>query len=220
MAGIGDSISSFFNPDDAYKQAQEQLQKYFQMAQGYEMPFMNAAGGQLPRLTGAEDQLLDPTALENKWASQYQLSPQAQQEMNQAKSSGLDAASSMGLMGSSAALNNIQRGSSNIMNADRQSFMNDLMQKFLSGIGIGQNIYGTGASAANNMAGNAMTMGSNMGQMKYGEAAAPGQLFGDMLGKLMGSSMSGLGQGGAGGAGAGSGGFNPATLSAIASYTG
>lgn len=180
--GIGSMINSFLNPQDAYKDAEDQIQKGWQQAQGYESPFVNQGQAQYGNLMGAEGALLNPAQLENQWTQQYQTSPYAQQMLQQNKAQGLDAASSMGLMGSSGALNNIQVGAGNIVNQDRQQFLNDLMQKYMTGVGIGQNIYGTGATAAGNLASGALQTGENMAGLKYGEEAAPGQMFGNLLG--------------------------------------
>lgn len=195
-------INSFLNPQDAYKAAEKQAQQGWQEAQGYERPYWQQGLDQYGRLTGAEDALLDPAALESKWAQGYQTSPYAQQMLAQNKSSGLDAASSMGLMGSSAALGNIQTGAGNIVNEDRQQYMNDLMQKYLSGIGIGQNIYGIGADAAGNLAAGAQRQGEDLAGLKYGEKAAPGSFLGKLLGtaanmgmNYMTGGMSGAAQG-------------------------
>jgi hypothetical protein len=182
VMGIFDMINSFLNPDQPYQAAEDQIQKGWQQAQGYEQPFMQQGLDQYGNLMTAENALLNPAALENQWASQYQTSPYAQQLLAQNKSSGLDAASSMGLMGSSGALNNIQTGAGNIVNQDRQQFLNDLMQKYMTGISVGQNIYGTGANAASNLAGGAMQTGENMAGLAYGKAAAPGDFFGKLLG--------------------------------------
>lgn len=180
--GIGSMINSFLNPQDAYKAAERQAQQGWQEAQGYERPYWQQGLDQYGNLTGAENALLDPAALESKWAQSYQTSPYAKQLLAQNKASGLDAASAMGLMGSSAALGNIQSGAGNIVNEDRQQFLQDLMQKYLAGIGIGQNIYGTGAMAGNALASGAQREGEDLAGLKYGEKAAPGSFFGKLLG--------------------------------------
>ena len=174
-------IHSFLNPDDAYKSAEKPLTNEWNQAQGFQQPYVQAGNNQLPQLTGAEGALLNPTQLQNQWAQSYRVSPQAQQAMQLAKSQGMDAASSMGLLGSSAALNNVQQSSNNIMNADQQQFMNDLMQKYMTGIGIGQNIYGVGAQTAGNLGTQAIQYGENMAAMEYGRQAAPGNIFGNLL---------------------------------------
>ena len=184
--GIFDSLSngfsSFFNPQRGYKAAGNQLQKYYRDAQGNLQPYNQNGQNMFQQLLAQSQALNDPEALENKWASGYSMSPYATALQSHATQSGLDAASSMGLMGSSAALGNIQNSSGEIMQSDRQNYMNDLMNKYMASVGIGENVYGTGANAAGMMSNNAMNMGNNMAGMAYGEQNSPGDMFGKLLG--------------------------------------
>lgn len=202
VAGVGNMISSFLHPEEGYKKAGQQMQKYYVDAQGKLQPFVEQGQSQYNRLNTQANQLGDPTQLENQWVDSYSMSPYAQHLLNQAKESGLDAASSMGLMGSSAALNNIQNSAGNIMQSDRQQYMNDLMQKYMASIGIGQDIYGTGATAASGQSQNAMNQGQNMGQTAFNVQNAPGELFGKILGAAGNAAINyqtgGLGGGAAG----------------------
>ena len=185
-----DSYKGLYDPGGSYRSAGKEIKKGYQEGQGYLKPYNQAGMDQLQKLLGAQGNLLDPSKLQNEWAKGYETSPYAKQLQEQAKSSGMDAASSQGLLGSSTALNTIQQGTSNIMNADRQKYMDDLMQKYLSGIGIGQNIYGTGAGAAGQMNNNAMDFGKQMGSMKFGEGNALMDQFMNMF-KLYASSQGG-----------------------------
>ena len=193
-------MSQFFNPAGGYNAASDTSNQYYQNAQGYQQPYMqrgNQVGGGLQDMFG---KLQDPAAMQNEWAQGYQTSPYAQQMMNQAQSSGMDAASAMGLGGSSAALGNIQSGASNIMQGDRQNYMNDLMQKYMAGIGLGENMYGVGANAANSSSQNAMNQGQDQAMLNYGKNTAGGEMFGAGL-KGLGNlgtqwATGGFGQGG------------------------
>ena len=201
-----DMMHSFLHPEDAYKAAEGAENQGWSDAQNYQKPFWQAGVDQTGKLTGAEDSLLNPADLENQWASGYQQSPYAKQELQQNQASGLDAASSMGLNGSSAALGNIQQGAGNIVNADRQNYLNDLMQKYMTGIGVGQNIYNTGAGIGSNLGSEAMTHGENQAGLKYGETAAPGDMMSKILGMIAGAGANyatGGASGAAGAAGAG-----------------
>lgn len=181
ISGIGSAVDSFWHPEKGYKDAAKAMQNAWRQAQGFQQPFVDAGTDQIGRLKHTEDQLLSPSALLAEWMQDYETSPYAQRSMEKAKTAGLDAASSMGLMGSSTALNNIEQSAGDIMNADRQQYLNDLMQKFLAGIGIGQNIYNTGAATAGNMGNQALGVGENLGAAAYGARTAPGNLLKDML---------------------------------------
>lgn len=201
--GAGSNMfDSFLHPEKGYEAGQDELNKYFGQGQGYLQPYnqfgLNAYGD----YSGAMKRLLDPAALEGEWIKGYSESPAAKNAEAMAEGNGLNAASSLGLMGSNTALNAIQSGTSRIGMEDRQNYLNDLMQKYLAGTGIAGNIFNTGAGAANNMANNAMNMGNNSAQMAFGRQNAPGSLFGNLLGAGIGY-MTGGPMGAAAGAGAG-----------------
>ncbi len=182
-------FDSLFNPGKGYKKAGEQYEKYYNQAQGYMDPYMQQGKNQMGRLNEAENSLLDPAGLENKWASGYEMSPYAKQMQDQAKGSGMDALSSMGLLGSSTGINTLQQGASNIMNKDRQQYMNDLMDKYKTGIGLGQGMYNTGAGMASNMGTNAMNQGNRMGEAKFGQQNAQGDMFRNMINQAIKAAM-------------------------------
>lgn len=184
---VGNAVDSFLHPEEGYKDAAKKMEEAWRQAQGFQEPYRQAGVDQLGRLNQAENSLLDPSALLAKWMGSYETSPYAKKSMENATASGLDAASSMGLMGSSPALKNIQTSSSDIMNADRQQYLNDMMQKYMAGIGIGQNMYGIGASTAGNMGNQAIGVGQNLGQAAYGAKNAPGDMLANLL--AMGAKM-------------------------------
>ena len=181
FSGITNGVNSFFHPEKGYKDAQKEMEDKWAQAQGFQQPYNQAGQNQIGILNQAQSNLLDPSKLLAEWMSKYEESPYAKRSMENAKSSGLDAASSMGLMGSSNAINNIQNSSSDIMNADRSQFLNDLMQKYMAGIGIGQNMFNTGAQTAGNMGNQAISVGGNTADMAYGKANSPGNLLKDLL---------------------------------------
>lgn len=178
MSFFGDLM----HPGRAYKKAGEEYDKYYQQAQGYADPYnqMGQAAGQ--NFQAGANALMDPTALQNQWASSYQMSPQAQNAMRNATNSGMDAASQMGLMGSSAALGNIQNQAGQIMQSDQQNYLNDLMTKYGMGMSANQNIYGTGANMAGQMGQNAMNAGNFQATRAFNQADAAPSLFGKALG--------------------------------------
>jgi len=174
-------LSSFLQPEKGYKAGQNQLDKYFNQAQTSMQPFVQQGQQQYGNIKNSINALLDPQALQDKWSSGYQESQAAKDSQGMAQQQGLDAASSMGLMGSNTALNAVQAGTAQIGAQDRQTYLDNLMQKYLAGTGMAQNVYGQGATAAGQMAQNSMNMGQNSAQMSYGQQNAPGQLFGNLL---------------------------------------
>lgn len=208
---MANMISSFFDPGEAWSRAGKAENEGFDQAQGYQKPFWQQGLDQYGNLNTAAGKLMNPADLQNEWAKNYETSPYAQQLLKQNQASGMDAASAMGLSGSSAALGNIQQGAGNIVSQDRQQYMNDLMQKYMAGIGLGTSLYNTGAQAGQNLGQQSMTHGENQAQLQYGRYNAPGQLFANLLNTgikagtgYMGGGWAGVANafnGGAGGAG-------------------
>lgn len=186
-------LSEFLHPGRAYDKAGQKEQEYYQQGQNYREPFINNASGAGNQLQEMMSKLGNPGALQDEWSKGYETSPYAQQLQGEAKAQGLDAAESMGLNGSSAALSNIQQGSSNIMQKDRQNYMEDMMKKYMASIGIGQGLYDQGANAAGNAANSAQQQGEWQGQNAYNKNSAGGNLFGGILGGAAGIAGSALG---------------------------
>lgn len=175
-------LSSFLHPERGYNKARDEYNKYYDQAQMYQQPFLDNATGAYGGLSEAMKALLDPQGLQDKWASGYEESDAAKNAENMATQHGLNAASSMGMLGSTPALQALQTGTSNIVSADKQHYLDDLMKKYLSGIGIGEDIYGVGASSAGQMGQNAMTNAQRIAEMVYNSTNAPGQTFGNIAG--------------------------------------
>jgi hypothetical protein len=185
MLGLGSSILGglglFGSGGKPYKKAAQEASKYYDIARGYQQPYYQHGLDQYERLNAAQNMLNDPTRLQNQWANAYETSPYAQRMLQTNTGQGLDAASAMGLLGSSGALQNIQTGAGDIVSRDRQQYLNDLMQKYLSGIGLGSQMYGIGAETGRNLGQQAMTQGENLAQLKYGQESVPNSIFGSLL---------------------------------------
>lgn len=186
-------LSSFLNPGKGYQKGQEQLDKYYNQAQGALNPYNQQGQQQYGNLNDIIKNLMDPTELNKKWTESYTESPQAKQAEAMAQEHGLDAASSMGLMGSNTALQATQAGTTQIGLDDRQNYLDSLMQKYLAGAGISQGIYGQGANAAGQMANNSMNMGQNSAEMAYGKQNAGGNMLSGLIGQGIGLAGSALG---------------------------
>lgn len=133
------------------KKAQEQSQKGWQESQNYQNPYVTRGNDQYNRLNDASANLMNPMDLQNRWLEKYQTSPWANQLLSQSQVAGNDFASQWGLGGSSAAMSNAQQNAGNIVSNDRQNYMNDLMQKYMQGIGLSSDIYNTGAKSAQSL---------------------------------------------------------------------
>jgi hypothetical protein len=193
LSSIGSGLGmGFLDPEAGYEDAMEELKKAWQQAQNFQRPYSEAGTGQLPFLNGARDKLSDPTKMLAEWMKSYETSPYAKDALERSSNAGKNEASAMGLLGSSGALENIQRNAGAIQSQDRQSYLNDLMQKYMASVGIGTNIYGTGAQTAANLGNQAMGFGQNMGGLAYGKANA----WPSMIGQFIGAGANAMGAGG------------------------
>lgn len=188
-------FSSFMHPERGYEDAQEELKKSYAEGQAYLQPYNKAGQEALGPLTGAMNNLLNPSSLMDQFMNQYRQSDASKFAQGRAKESGLNAASSMGLMGSTPALQALQYGQSEIGAQDEQRFIERMIQQYLSGAGIAQNIYGQGAQTAGQMGNNAMGFGGANADMAFGKRNAPGKMFGDILGTVAGFAGAGAGGG-------------------------
>ena len=187
-------LSSFLHPGQGYDKAQGQLNKYYDEAQGYQQPYNQYGQAQYGNLSEYIKNLMDPQALQDKWIKGYTESESAKNAEGMAQEHGLDAASSMGLMGSNTALQATQAGTTQIGLDDRQRYLDNLMQKYMAGAGLSQGIYGQGANAASQMGQNAMSMGQNSAEMAYGKQNAGGNMLSGLIGQgigLVGSALGG-----------------------------
>lgn len=187
-------LSSFMHPGRGYKAGQEQLDKYYNEAQGYQQPYNQQGINQAENLNTYIQSLMNPQQLYDEWSKGYKESEAAKINQGLAEQHGLDAASSMGLMGSSPAIAAIQGGTTKIALDEKQKYLDDLMQKYMAGAGISQGMYNTGANTAGQMGQNAMNQGQNSANMAYGQKNAGGNMFSNLLGMgagIVGSALGG-----------------------------
>lgn len=195
-------FSSWLHPQNGYKAAQGELNKYYDQSQGFLQPYNQNGVTQGQNLNEYIKQLMNPQQLQDQWSNGYKESDSAKNMENLAQQHGLNAAESLGLNGSNTALNAIQSGTSQIAAEDKQNYLKDLMEKYKTGAGLSESVYGTGANAANNQSQNAARMGENSAGLKFGETNAPGQKFGQIgssIGQMIADYLTGgFGKGGGG----------------------
>lgn len=194
-------LSNFMHPGRAYDNAGRREQQGYDEAQGYRQPYLDNGAYAGNTLKEMMDKLSNPSSLQDEWSKGYETSPYAKQLQAGAQTSGLDAASAMGLGGSSAALSNIQKGSSDIMQKDRQNYMDDLMKKYMGAMGIGESMYGTGANTAGAAASGAQSHGEWQGANDFNKASAGSNQLKSMIAQAIKMAMATAGVGGMGGGG-------------------
>ena len=177
-------LTSWLHPDRGYKEANNVLTNSYNEGKGFQQPYNQNGQNQTNILQDLINNLTNPQKLQDEWSKGYAESGAAKDAENIATQHGVNAASSLGLGGSNTALNAIQSGTSQIVNQDKQKYLDDLMEKYKTGAGLSQGIYNTGASTATNMATNANNFGQNSAGLKFGETNAPGEMFGKTAGSV------------------------------------
>jgi len=173
-------LSEWMHPGRAYKNAQGTVQQGYDTAQGQQQPFLQQgqdAGGMMSEQL---KNLMNPQGMQDEWTKGYQTSPMAQQDIAQAGEQGMGAASSMGLMGSAPAMQSIQSGAHNIMNRDRQQYLDSLMQKYSAGLGLGQNMFNTGAQVSGQMGQQSIQGAQDQAGLGIGGSQANANRIGDI----------------------------------------
>lgn len=189
----------FGNSGAPYQDAMDQFQKYYKQAQGFQNPFLQAGQQGLGNFQSWLGTMQDPTKFINNTMNQYQQSPWAQFEQQQAMRAGQAAGSASGLTGSSPLMQQMQQNASNISSQDMQNWLGNVMG-INSQYGQGQlGLAGMGQNAANMLSQMASNMGMQMGAGAYGEQAGKNQDFNNIIGGLFGPGFGGGGGGGAGG---------------------
>lgn len=174
-------LSQLFHPGGAYDTASKSSKEGYEEGKGLRQPYIDNGGEAGNDLMEQLKKLFNPGGLQDEWSNNYETSASGKQDQANAQANGLDAASSMGLGGSSAALNNIQNRTSDIGQKDKQQYMKDLMEKYMAGIGLGKDIYNTGATTANAGADSATQQGDTQGGLNFGKYnSGPNMLTGGM----------------------------------------
>jgi hypothetical protein len=184
-------LSSFLHPGRAYEKSGQESERYYNQGQKYLQPYNQYGQEAGENLSNAMQRLLHPQGLYDEFMQGYEQSPYAIDMQERANQHGMNAANSMGLMGSTPALQAIQSGATAIGNQDRENYFQRLMDMYFKGAGIGQNIYGTGAQVGAQMGQNAINQGNNAAESVYNQNAAGGNMFGNIAGTAAGMAMGG-----------------------------
>lgn len=183
------ALSNLLHPGRPYREAQNTYNQYYNQGQGYLQPYQEHGNEAYGHLSNAMQRLLNPADLYNEWASGYETSPYAKQAQEMAQTQGLNAASSMGLLGSTPALQAIQQGTTNIGLQERGNYLDNLFKQYLSGAELAQGLYATGAGAASQMGSNALNAGGSNAELTYGSKSAGANMLANILGTVSGFGM-------------------------------
>lgn len=189
MGNIGDDLSGFFgglfgDSGKPYEDAMDQYKEWAGKGQAVQNPFLNMGTGAIPQFQQWLGGMQDPSAFINRLMGQYQQSPWAKYQQDQAMRSGMNAASASGLMGSTPFLQQAQQNAGNISSQDMQNWLSQVLginTQYGSGL---QNQITGGQNAANSLTNMFSNVGQQMGEAAYGKRAGENQDRNNMWGGL------------------------------------
>lgn len=184
--GLGSIFGGIFgnNGGKGYKDAANELKKYFGQAANYQNPFYNAGTGAISGYQDWLKQMQNPSEFLNNLEGQYQESPHAKYLQDQAMRAATNAGSASGLTGSTPLIKQMQQNASDISSEDLNSWLgNALGINSQYGQGL-DTLMGRGQNSANQLTNLMAQLGQLMGGAKMGEANAERNRYGDIFGGL------------------------------------
>lgn len=179
-------IGSFLggSASDPYQDAMDQMRKYEQKAMGMQNPFYQAGSAAIPQYQQWLDKMRDPQAFINNTMSQYQQSPWARFQTDQAMRANNNMASSAGLVGSTPWQQSGEQYARDISSQDMNTWLGNVLGVNTQyGQGVG-NMLGMGQHAADQMTDFYKNMFGPMGEAAYGRSAGNQQDMWNMIGGI------------------------------------
>lgn len=184
-SGLGGFLGGMFGDSGKpYDKAMEEYQKYAQMAQGTQQPFLDAGKGAIGDYQKWLQGQQDPSKFINNLMGQYQQSPYTAFLQQQAQAAGENSASASGMMGSTPFMQQQQQNAGNIAQQGMDSWLQNVLG-INTQYGQGQNnLMQGGQQAANSLTNMYNQMGQQMGEAQYGKQAGKGQDFWNTIGGI------------------------------------
>lgn len=182
---IGNVLYGMFGDAGApYDQATDTLKQYYNQAQGYQNPFFNMGTSAIPQYQQWLQGMQNPSGFINNLMGQYQQSPWAKFQQEQAIRMANNQGSASGLTGSTPMAQFMQENARNISSQDMQNWLaNVIGVNTQYGQGIGNMLTG-GQNAANAMTNLAGQYGQDFANLAYGQSAADQQQQAGLWGGL------------------------------------
>jgi hypothetical protein len=182
-SGLGGFLGGLFGDSGKpYDKAMEQYQKYMQMGQGVQQPYLDAGkeglGNYQEWLKGQKD----PSGFINNLMGNYQESPYAHMLQQQAMNAGNNSASASGMMGSSALMQQQMQNAGQIASGDMNSWLQNVLG-INTQYGQGQNnLMQGGQNSANKLLDMYSNMGNKMGEQSYNKESSKQNNFWNTIG--------------------------------------
>lgn len=181
--GLGSLLGGMFGNSGApYGAAMDQYTKYLNQAKQTQNPFYQAGTAAIPQYQGWLDTMKNPSGFINTLMNQYQESPWAKYQQQQAVRAAQNLGSASGLTGSTALQQQAQQNAANISSADMQNWLQNVLginTQFGAGTG---NLVGAGQASANALTNLLGEYGKMFGEQAYNKEAAENNDFWNMIG--------------------------------------
>jgi hypothetical protein len=186
MAAIAKLASGFLmDSGSPYEEAMNQYREYAGKAEGVQNPFLQAGTGAIKPFQDWLSRLQNPMDFINNTMGQYQESPFAKYQQQQATRAAQNFGSASGLSGSTPLMLQAQENARNISSQDMNTWLQNVLG-INTQYGAGQQgLINTGANAANALTTMYGDMGRSMGEAAYGREAGHQQNIGRMLGGFL-----------------------------------
>jgi hypothetical protein len=184
-SGLGGLLGGMFGDSGKpYDKAMEQYNKFMQMGQGVQQPYLDAGKGAIGDYQKWLQGQQDPSKFINNLMGQYQQSPYTSYLQQQAQNAGVNAGSANGTMGSTALMQQMQQNAGNIAQQGMDSWLQNVLG-INTQYGQGQNnLMQTGQNSANSLMNMYNQMGQQMGDAAYGKEAGKKSDFWNTLGGI------------------------------------
>lgn len=184
--GLNQTLSGIFgNSAEPYREYGKEYEKYNKQAQSFQNPFYNAGVGALGDFQGALGRMKDPTEFINNLMNNYQESPWAKFQQDQAQRANNNMASASGLLGSTPWQQAGLDYSRDISSQDMDRWLQHVLgvnTQYLSGQ---SGLVNNGQTAGNNLSRLLEELGQAKAGAAYGQQAGEDQDFSNTLGGLV-----------------------------------
>lgn len=191
FGGVGGDIAGilgglFGDAGQPYEDASNTLQGYYGQATQAQNPFLKMGYGAIPGYQNWVQGQANPSMFINNLMNQYQQSPWAKFQQQQAIRAGQNMGSASGLTGSTPLLQFAQQNAQNISSQDMQNWLQNVLGiNTQYGQGL-QNQIGGGQTAANSLSSLAQNFGENQANLSYDQSQAQQNQQNGLWGGLIG----------------------------------
>lgn len=190
MPGFGSALQGIAsglmgNSGAPFEAGEDQLNQYYNQAQQAQNPFYQMGTGAIPGYQQWVQGMQDPSGWINKQMGNYQQSPWAQYQTQQAMRAAQNMGSASGMTGSTPLMQFAQQQAAGIGSQDMQNWLQNVLGiNTMYGQGMQNQVQG-GQNAANSLTNLASNMGNNMAQMEIGRTMGENKDQNDLWGGLI-----------------------------------